>query len=360
MYDKKYGIKIIEEYTLRERFLAMVKRVTIKDVAEKAGVSHATVSRALNNHEEINIETRNRIKQIAKELNYFPNSLARGLVKNTSNSIGVVLPDISNPFFPKIIRGVEDFAHYSGRSVIITNTSYDEQKEVKCVKEMVERRVEGLVVIPASVNSMYNIKSINIGVPIVYVCAKAEETNDDYVVIDDQQMGCTATEYLLDLGHKDILFVGGSKKIPGIVERIKGFAEALQNFGISYSRDKVIDCSIRKESGYEATLNLIKNGKLPTAIVAGNDFVALGIMEALEENGYSVPGDISIIGFDNIDFAGFSQIGLTTMDQPKYEMGRKAAEILLQISRETTNHVAGKVMVESSIKIRKTCKNINL
>lgn len=337
----------------------MAKRVTIKDVAAKAGVSHATVSRALNNHEEINIETRKRIKSIAKELNYFPNTLARGLVKNVSESIGIVLPDISNPFFPKVIRGIEDYAFYAGRSVIIANTGYDEEREVKCIKEMVGRRVEGLVIIPASVNTIKNIKEANIGLPIVYVAANAEETKDDYVVIDDFKMAWTATKYLLDLGHKDIMFIGGSEKIPGIIARVKGFAKALNDAGISYSKDMVIDCSIRKDRGFEVTTELIKKGRIPTGIVAGNDFVALGVMEALEEKGYSVPGDVSIIGFDNIDFAGFSQIGLTTMNQPKYEMGRKAAEILLQRTRELSNHVSGKVQVESSIIIRKTCKNVN-
>ena len=275
----------------------MVKRVTIKEVAAKAGVSHATVSRALNNHKDINIDTRNRIKLIAKEMNYVANHLARGLVTKTSKWIGVVIPDITNPFFSQIIEGIEDIAELNGRSIILANANHNEEKEVKAIVEMDEIRVEGLIVMPVSTNTIKNIQEIKTNTPIVYVCADASETGDDYVTVDDYNMGYMATKYLLDLGHKDVIFVGGGViDIPAVVARRKGFTDALRTMCIEISEDRFLSCNIRKEAGYETTKKLIKKGNLPTGIVAGNDYVALGVMEALDEHDYRVPEDISIIG----------------------------------------------------------------
>lgn len=335
----------------------MKKNITIKDIAREANVSHATVSRALNDHSEININTREKIKNLAKEMGYYPNILARGLVKNTSSSIGVIIPDITNPFFPQIIKGVEDYSNYKGYSVFLSNTSWDEEREIQNVKEMAERRIEGLIITPISGDTYYRIRDLNINIPVVYVCCSLDEPDMNYVVIDDEMAAFTATEYLINLGHENIMFIGGSDKTVGIVHRLKGFKKALKKNNIEFSSESVINCSIRRESGYAVMSDLISRNNIPSAVVAGNDFIALGVMEALEANGLNVPEDVSIVGFDNIEFAAFSKISLTTIDLPKYEMGRAAAEIVINNSKEQLK-VPNQVVIEASMKIRNSCKKI--
>lgn len=336
----------------------MKKNVTLKDIAKKANVSHATVSRALNDHREININTREKIKNIAKEMGYFPNVLARGLVNNTSKSIGVIIPDITNPFFSQIIKGVEDFSNYKGYSVILSNTSWDEEREIKNILEMAQRRIDGLIITPVSGDTYYRIKELNINTPVVYIAGRLDESDMNYVVIDDEMAGFTATEYLINLGHENIFFIGGSDKTVGIVHRLQGFKKALAKHNIECPSSSVINCSIRRDSGYAVMSDLIQQNRIPTAVVAGNDFIALGVMEAIEANGLSVPEDVSIIGFDNIDFAAFSKISLTTIDVPKYEMGKAAAEIIINNSKENNLKVPNQVVVESSLKIRSSCRKI--
>lgn len=333
------------------------KKITIEDIARKAGVSHATVSRALNDLDSVNIRTKTRIREIAEELDYIPNGHAVGLVRQASMCIGVIIPDIANPFFPPIIRGVEDFASSRGYSVILANTSWDSEREFKIVLEMMARRVDALVVVPVSLESAKKIDEKTQDVPVVFACGSVGSGFDCFVDIDNEAVGSMAARYLINLGHRNI-FCLGDRNMRSIGKRVIGFEKTMAEYGIPFDEKNVIGCNIRKGAGYETGKRLAVEKVLPSAVFAANDFVALGFIEALEEGGYDIPGAISVIGVDNIEIAGFPKVGLTTVHQPKYEMGSRAAEIAIHRARRMDDAVSSQVFVEASLIIRKTCRGV--
>ena len=330
-------------------------RVTIRDIAREAGVSHATVSRALNNHREINIETRKRIHELARQMNYIPDGIARGLVTNRSNCVGMIIPDMDNQFVDRVVDGAEDYLNGNGRCMILAQSRYQEGKELNLVKTMLEQRVEGLIVSPLSVDNLTKIKELCQDIPLVFVCADTSEYGERCVASDDYSIGRCVAEYLLSLGHREILYMGGDEKNQGICRRVQGFRKVLEEQGYTDIEERVIMCPLPRESGYEQTQRLIRRGKLPTAIEAANDMMAIGVMEALYHDGYRVPEDVSVIGCDDIDFAGFPQISLTTIAQPGYEIGRRAAKMLFQEKERGQN----RIILEPSLKIRKSCQAYN-
>ena len=191
-------------------------RVTIRDIAREAGVSHATVSRALNNHREINIETRKRIHELARQMNYIPDGIARGLVTNRSNCVGMIIPDMDNQFVDRVVDGAEDYLNGNGRCMILAQSRYQEGKELNLVKTMLEQRVEGLIVSPLSVDNLTKIKELCQDIPLVFVCADTSEYGERCVASDDYSIGRCVAEYLLSLGHREILYMGGDEKNQGI------------------------------------------------------------------------------------------------------------------------------------------------
>ncbi|MEW5785751.1 MAG: LacI family DNA-binding transcriptional regulator [Bacillota bacterium] len=331
--------------------------VTIKDVAKIAGVSYATVSRALNGHPEINANTKQRIVQIAKEMGYSPNAIARGLVKKNTNMIGLLVPDIRNPYFPEVARGVEDFANSEGINVFLCNTNWEEKKEIIYIKALREKRVEGLIIAPVTAVSHQRIKEENLKIPVVYIGSKSEDDNENFVILDNFKAAFTATEYLIGLGHDNIAFVGGFESSISNTDRVRGYREALKKHNLEKEINLVKSSSFKRESGYAIALEFINEGRVPSGILAANDIIALGVIEAFENNGYTVPEDISVIGFDDISFASLPKINLTTIAQPKYQMGAAAAQMLVQMigssgNKEIMNHY----IVEPELIIRGTCR----
>lgn len=332
--------------------------VTIKDIAKAAGVSYATVSRALNDHPEINEETKKRIKETAKRMGYTPNAVARGLVKRNTNMIALLIPDITNPFYPEVARGVEDFAREKGYCVFLCNTSWDEQIELKYLNILKERRVDGIIIAPVSIDTMDYISKFQTDIPTVYIGTRSEDSSNSYVVIDDYKAGYIATEYLIKLGHRNIAFVGGYERSTSHTDRISGYKTALNDNGLDAYINNIAGSSFKRESGHGILLEMIKNRRIPTAIVAENDIIAIGIIEACEKHGYRVPEDISVIGIDDIEFGALSKINLTTVSQPKFEIGQKAAGILLDL-------ISGKldskqVILEPFLIVRGTCRSFLL
>lgn len=330
--------------------------VTIKDIAKVAGVSYATVSRALNDHPEISEETRQRIKEIAREMGYTPNAVARGLVKKNTEMIALIIPDITNPFYPEVARGVEDFARENGYCVFLCNTDWNEQNEQKYLKILKERRVDGIIIAPVSADTYGYVSQENIGIPVVYIGNRVEEPTSSFVVIDDFKAAYIATEYLIKLGHRNIAFIGGHDSSTSHTDRINGYKHALRENGLEADINSISGYSFRKESGYGTFLEMIKNRKVPTAVVAENDIIALGIMESAERHGYRVPEDISIIGIDDIEFGTLPKVNLTTVAQPKFEIGQKACEILLDLI--SGNADSKKVILEPFLIVRGTCRRL--
>lgn len=327
--------------------------VTIKDIAKVAGVSYATVSRALNDHPEINVITKEKIKEIAQQMGYTPNAVARGLVKKNTEMIALLIPDITNPFYPEVARGVEDYARENGYCVFLCNTNWDEENEQKYLTILKERRVDGIIIAPVSTDTIDYVSDSKLNIPVVYIGSRVDCNKSNYVVIDDFKAGYMATEYLMKLGHSNIAFIGGHDKSTSHIDRINGYKQALKENRLEADINSIKGYSFKKESGYGTFLKMVKNRKVPTAIVAENDIIALGIMEAAEKHGYDVPKDISIIGIDDIEFGSLPKINLTTVAQPKFDIGRKSADILLDLISGSAD--SKQIILEPFLIVRGTC-----
>lgn len=325
--------------------------VTLKDIAKVAGVSYATVSRALTDHPDVNFETRERIKKIAKEMNYVPNPSARGLKGKNTNMIGLIVPDISNPFFAELALGVESFANENDYCVFLCNTNWDYEREKTYLYILNSKRVDGIII--SSVTEIAD-HHTNSSIPIVYVTEGPKHDNTYYVGIDNKMGAIIVVEYLIKLGHKKIAYIGGSEKTSTNKERFEGYKETMQKHNLSVNANIKTTNSFSQKSGYNAAMEMLIKEEIPTAVFAVNDIVALGIMQSIEEFGLNVPKDISVVGFDDISFSSMHGIKLTTISQPKFEMGRKCTDILIKLLKN--QQVPERINIfQPKLVIRNTC-----
>lgn len=311
--------------------------VTIIDIAKKVGVSYTTVSRALNNKKGVSDKMRDKIIKAANEMGYQPNTLARGLVSNSSKTIGLIIPDIINPFFPEIARGIEDAASEKGYTVFLSNSNWDIEKEEKCINSLVSNRVDGIIINPNSMDNLEKLK--NLKTPIVYVNTKVKDEDVSFLGIDNISGAKFATKHLIDCGYKKIAYLGGTTKSYSNNMRMKGYKETLIENGFEIKEEIIVNAKFDTDIAYEETKKLLSLDNPPDAIFAANDIIALGVMHAVEESGIKIPEEFGVIGFDNISEAKLPQIQLTTMSLPKYFMGKKAFELLLdQIENDNMNN----------------------
>jgi len=303
-------------------------RITIKDIASSLGISYTTVSRALNNHPEISEATKEKVRNTARDLGYMRNEMARGLVKSNSQTIGVLIQDITNPYFANIVRGIEDYCQEMRFATFLGNSDWNPEKEKDYIRWFLSKQVDGLLINPVNVKTRDMLCSLNLSIPVV-LAATIDVTNTyPCVGVDNEGLTHMVTEYLINLQHKDIVFLGGNENITGIIPRITGYSKVMEK---NHLEKKILTSSVglTRESGRIEGLKLLEMRPLPTAVITANDNIALGLMEVLGEKGITVPDDISIISSDNIDIASLHQISLTTVDQPKYELGVLAAKILI-------------------------------
>jgi LacI family transcriptional regulator len=332
--------------------------ITIKDIARIANVSYATVSRALNNHKDVSDDTKRKILGICEQLGYSPNAIARGLVTKSTNTIGLLVPDITNPFFPEVARGVEDEASKRNYNVFLCNTNWDIMKEISYFQLLLGKRVEGIIIAPVSDGTFNLAAKYTDRLPIIFIASKIDDSSHNYIVIDDIEGVMMATEHLISLGHKKIAFIGGKEGTSTFKDRLEGYKIALENNGIKPDPELVKSYGYRKESGYNGIRSLVESSNMPTAIIAINDIVALGVIEAAEEIGLNIPDDVSLIGFDDIPYASLPKIKLTTISQPKYDMGRESVNMLFdKLSQENSKQGLHKV-IKPRLIIRSTCKAI--
>jgi len=329
--------------------------VTIVDIAKKIGVSYTTVSRALNGKKGVGEKTRRRIVEEAEKLGYQPNAIARGLVSKSTNTIGLIIPDITNPFFPEVARGVEDACREAGYNVFLCNSNWDRDQERSCLEALRQNRIDGLIINP---NSLSNVEFIEkMGIPVVYLSTRIDEGNSTYVGVDNVQAAQMATEYLHRCGYRRIAFVGGTVRSYSNNNRLKGYLAALEKLGLPRDGDLIMNGRFETESGYEMTRKLFQLQSPPDAVFAGNDIIALGVMQYAQENGLRVPEDFGIIGFDDIYASSLPQIQLTTVAMPKTFMGRKAFEMLLD-KIHSEEHSTAQYVIRPKLIIRKTTRCI--
>lgn len=309
-------------------------RITIDDIARMAGVSKATVSRVLNNKPEgVGEETRNRVQRLIDELEYKPNLLARGIVTSKTKTIGVILPDITNPFFPALIKSVENRASENGYTVIFGNTDFSQEKEQNYISTFVAKRVDG-VLLTSTVTSpgMIHERLKKYNVPCVLLDRVLQHMEYDAgVFVDNEYALFTSCEYLIGHGNQKILLLSGPKDISTSYERIQGYQAALAQYGIAFDRRLLYYGDYTMESGYNAILETVRAGIEFTSVLASNDSMAIGAMKALKELGRSIPDEIELIGFDNIPFSEMTDPPLSTVQQPTYEMGQVAVDLLLKL-----------------------------
>ncbi len=303
---------------------------TIKDIAREANVSYATVSRAYNNKYGVRRETRERILEVAKRLNYSPNGIARGLVNKRTKSIGLLIPDITNPYFPEVARGIEEGAKEQGYSVFLCNTNWEQDRQAQYIELLAEKRVDGLVIAPVSNFVDPAQERLFNSIPVVYVDRPPQNTERSYVVIDNIRGGFIATRHLIEAGYRKIGFIGAVEQSMPDDGRLEGFKLAMKRYGLPIEERDIKLGHFTQEAGTNLVREMIGGGDYPRAIFAENDLLALGVIEGVRSMGLAVPADVAVVGFDDIHFASFENIQLTTVCQPKYEMGKTAVRILLE------------------------------
>lgn len=332
----------------------MKKRATIKDVAALAGVSFATVSRALDDRPEISQETKEKVRSACIQLGYVPNAAARGLAGQSTHTIGVIVPDISNPYFSDMATAIERQAAERGYRMLLSNSMRIQEQELKGIDGFLSRQIDGVIISALSPASQARHKELLGGLPCVYIGVNHGE-DCSYVMADNEAGAYEATRYLVGLGHRDILFFGGRTTSRTRTLRIRGFHRALAEAGLK-GRDLAApaDVGLMRNWSYETALELFRReGPLPEAIFAFSDVTALKIMEAAEECGISIPDDVSLVGYDNISFTALPRIHLTTVSQKKFRQGRIAVDRLVeQIEGERKQTVD---LLQPELIIRSSC-----
>lgn len=305
---------------------------TLRDVAAAVGVHPATVSRALNPSTSslVNAATAQRIRRAARKLGYVANPVARSLKTNRSSSVGVLIPDLTNPLFPPIVRGVEDVLTEAGYSAVIANTDGDTRKEMVQASSMRSRHVEGFIVATATLHHPLLEQLAAEQFPLVLVNRRVESLKTSTVTGDDSAGMTMAVEHLVGLGHRRIAHLAGPQSTsPGIV-RLQAFRSALREHGLEPDESLIIECDdFRERDGADALRSLFDAGHRFTAVIAANDLLALGCYDVLAERGMTSPDQLSIVGFNDMPFIDKLSPPLTTVHVPNYQIGAEAARLLL-------------------------------
>ncbi|HFR3837966.1 TPA: substrate-binding domain-containing protein [Streptococcus suis] len=304
---------------------------TIKDLAKKAGVSTATVSRVLNNLGGYSQEIENRVLTLAKELHYVRNDSAKNLVKQFTQTVGVIMPVTATSYYGKILKGIEDYAFTKDYCVFISHAGVDGNRLEETIQTMVERRVSGIIIFSIYLSAKQVDFIHSLGVPVVLLSTIDEKQELSSLKVDDYAAAYSAVEYLIGMNHRKIALVGANNQdlVAGL-PRIHGYQDALKSANIEGKTQWIFPGDFTFESGQEAIEHVIQNGfELPTAFFCVSDEVALGVMSACHKYCIQVPEEVSVIGYDDSDIASMSIPALTTIHQPFYDMGYQGCKLLI-------------------------------
>ena len=306
-------------------------RITMDEIAKLAGVSKATVSRVLNDSEcGVGEQTRVRVKKIAEELGYSVEQTEKKKNVSFTRYIALILPDITNPFFADLAKSVEDSLRRKGYSLVLANTDFSEDNEAAQIRELMVKRLEGILLVPSGIRAReeHDLPR-RYQIPMVLMDRKLEGISDiPGVYSNNEYASVISCEHLIRKGARDIVFISGPLNVSTSIERFEGYKAVLAQHSIPFRPEMCRHGSYTVESGYNAVLELERSGISYSAILAANDLMALGALKAVREFGYRVPEDVQIIGFDNIEFSQYCEPSLSTMQQPTFDMGAKAVELL--------------------------------
>ena len=332
------------------------KIVNLSKVAEMAGVSIATVSRVINNSPNVNPKTRIRVQEVIKDLKYSPNRVAQRLRNKTasSNLIGVLIPDIQNPFYVEVLRGIEDVAYENKYALIMCNFSQDENKEKLYLDILQSESIDGLIAAPTHEKDQKVINLVKTGLPIVCVDRGLSEVDVDVVLVENRKGAFSAVDFLAKSGYQRIAYIAGLPQIPSSQQRERGYLDALIANSLAIDRTLIKYGDSSHDSGVKLCKELLNSDNPPDAIFTGNNLITLGALETIHKKSLQIPADIAIIGFDDMYWSISLNPPLTAVKQPAYEIGKRAAEQLILRINDPTRPTASMVL-KTELMIRSSC-----
>jgi LacI family transcriptional regulator len=336
----------------------MNKKVTIEDIAEEVGYSANTVSRALNDKSEIREDTKEKILETAEAMGYRPSRVAQRMRSKQTGILGVVVANNANPFFSTVVKGIESAASDRGYNIILKDSDEDPHKEEEAIEIMLTEQVDGLLVSPVN-SEKSDISEVAGGLPFVAFARHFEDLNADFVLIDDIKGGYLATSHLIENGYQKVALLNGPINELSAQERLKGYRKALKEAGREPDPDLIHDGILTMEQGYKAGKEILNSSNRPDAVHTFSDFVALGFMKAVKEKSLSIPGDIGVVGFDDVDFCSYSSVPLSTVRVPIKRIGEEAVKILLnriQSEGRDDESEVSEVRLEPELITRKSSK----
>jgi LacI family transcriptional regulator len=337
----------------------MKSGTTIKDLARKANVSTTAVSLALNGKAGVSDKTRKKIIRLARQLNYHPNYLARSLIRRRSYTIGLVLRNIADPFFPELALGIEGKAAQLGYNLLLCNVVGDVQNEKRALESLRSRGVDGMIITTATIGDP-NVKQLTEErFPFVlinrFTMDPDIEDKVDYVVLDNTTCGYDGIKHFYRLGHSRIAIIAGAMNTSTASMRTEASIRAMRDFDIPVDMDLIVECGYSRDKAFQTAKRLLAMDDPPTAFFSHDDHMAIGVREAVLDNGLKIPEDIALLGIDDIEMASLRGVDLSTISQKKYEMGVFGAEILINKIEQAAISMARKVILEPQLVIRKSC-----
>src|SRR5215471_15807480 len=330
------------------------KAASISDVARASGVSIFTVSAVINNKSHVGKKLRQRVEDAIRKLNYRPNLIARSLIKQKTQTIGMVVPDIANPFFPMVVRGAEDAAQRQGYNLLLCNSDDNLEKEDRAVELLLSKRVDGIVLTKAAGDFQPALRQIinDVNIPFVLLMRTYPQLTKDAVISDDYQGAYEAVRHLARSGRRRIALVSGPLRVSNAKERFRGFRDALDKSGLEFDPDLVVEGDYRIESGFRAGHALLS--RRPDGIYVANHLMTVGFLKAVDEMGLKCPDDFGLVSFDDYPWLSVFRPRLTTVELPKHQLGSEATELLIQrISGDHGKAVLKKLSPE--LRIRESC-----
>ncbi len=325
----------------------------IHTVAKRAGVSIATVSRTINHVPTVNAKMAKRVWDAIKELNYLPNTQARALVSGRSRLLGLIVSEITNPFFPELIQGFEDVAVEHGYEILISSTNYDPERMKRCIRRMVERKTEGVAVMTFGIEEPLLEQLAERKVPLVFVDVGPDRPGISLLRVDYHHGIRQGVQHLAALGHREIAFVAGPLRLHSAQSRLAAFRRAVEECGITIDLSRIVEGDHTMEGGKAAAEKLLTGEELPTAIMCSNDVTAIGVLHAAYRKGMRVPDDLSIIGFDNIHLTQMTIPPLTTIQMSCFELAR-AAVMALKAHVEGSPKAKREHLIETQLVVRES------
>jgi DNA-binding LacI/PurR family transcriptional regulator len=334
--------------------------VSIKDIAKAAGISHSTVSRALSDSPLVKAETKARIQRLAREMGYSPDARARSLVKGQTRTVGVVVTTIADPFVAEVVQGIESTAHDHDYTVILCSSSAEPEREIAAVEMLRSKRVDGVIVTSSRVGALYLEHLERIGAPIVLINSHSENSGryTYSVSVDNQHGGHLATAHLIQLGHRRIAYISRPSDFSSNLERMAGYRQALDEAGLAFDPALVVPGTGHADGGETALPALLALDEAPTAVFCYNDMTAIGLLHAAREVSLQIPQNLAVVGFDDLLLSSYVCPPLTTVAQPKAEMGQRAFHMALDLmtTKDPIEEGFANVVVKGRLIVRESSK----